>query len=261
MEASLSINSLELEAQKNFILAFLQMDAFRAEATELGEKLLKSQPPLTKISPSDIATRFLFMRIFTDCFAISTLAFRGYSLQAATLAASSFESAFTIMYIGANDEKATQWLKHPEPFKNPVSVYDRVQGVWQNDGYTGDDLVNITKMWYGIYDTLCSVKHITATIQTNFNFMISDNDLGFYYGADPSPRSLWLSGYALTHFFRLFLFSIKTIALCHSDIHSQQEFKLKYDEMDFKLSELVDSVNNYQKENDLKLWLGEKSTT
>ncbi|MEY4530121.1 MAG: hypothetical protein RLZZ156_842 [Deinococcota bacterium] len=252
-----TLTELENEAAKNFISAFPQMEIFRAEIAQLGEELLKSQSEKTntEIKSSDIATRFLFMRIFTDCFAISTLAFNGYSLQAATLTSSSFESAFTIMYIGANDDKAKQWLEHPNPFKNPVNLYDRVQGVWQNDGYIGDALKNITDMWYQIYDTLCSVKHITANVQTNFNFMISNETLGFHFGADPTPRSVWLSAYTLAHLFRFFLWSIKTIALCHSDISPQQAFWSKYEKMDYELSELHESVNKYQEVNDLKLWL------
>ena len=97
----LDISGLELQASREISKAFPELDNFRKKVTELGNLVLANQPSrqVDEIVKSDLVCRNLFFRLMTDIFAISRLAFNGYSLQAATLASSSFESAFMIMYV------------------------------------------------------------------------------------------------------------------------------------------------------------------
>lgn len=119
-EHELNIVELEKLSGVRITEAFPTLEATLGKVIELGSKVMLAQPGVygysDEIPNSNIACRKLFARLLTDLYAVSRLAFRGYSLQAASLVASSFETAFMIMYIGQDNTRGTSWTMNTDPY-------------------------------------------------------------------------------------------------------------------------------------------------
>ena len=189
----------------------------------------------------------------TDIFAISRLAFTGYSLQAATLASSSFESAFMIMYVGANNDKAKQWSENQNPFKSAIGVKSSVKKAMECKGFTGQDLEDETNKFYEAYKQMCSIKHVNVYIQGSFQHRVSGDTIRLEYGADTEPRSIRLSAWTLIQFFILFLGSSHTLVLSHIEQPKQDYILARILILLTQSQELVKNVNDYAINNKINL--------
>jgi hypothetical protein len=242
----LSIVELEKLSAQRFVEEFPQMDDLRRRVTEIGEIVLENQPSLREdeIERSDLVCRLLFYRLMI--FAVSRLAFNGYSLQAATLASSSFESSFMITYVGANNEKAERWFSNPSPFNASISVKNCIEEVFRCNGLIEPTLSSEVSRFYEIYQMLCSVKHFNRSIQTIFQHRFIDEEIRLESGPDAEPRSIWLSSWTLCQFFTFFLIAARTLASCHVSQPSQSDLLNRIAELMKEVNSLVAGVNAYQ---------------
>jgi hypothetical protein len=72
----------------------------------------------------------LLARLVTDLRAVSLLLRDGYAAPALSLIAGMFEMAYTVMYIGANEERADKWAKHDKPRSaSPWKLPDMIRAV------------------------------------------------------------------------------------------------------------------------------------
>src|SRR4051812_5244361 len=71
--------------------------------------------PHSQVSLARRVVTVLMVRLSNDLRGVALLAFRGYALQAAALAASMFEVAHCIAYIGADEQRAAEWINHDDP--------------------------------------------------------------------------------------------------------------------------------------------------
>src|SRR5881296_3036475 len=88
-----------------------------------------SELPYAQVPLSRKVTTVLMVRLSNDLRGVALLALRGYSLQAAALAASMFEVAHCIAYIGSDELRADAWVKHDDPtkpFRNVKSLTEDV---------------------------------------------------------------------------------------------------------------------------------------
>ncbi len=243
----LSIVELEAQASQEIVKAFPTLDDFRKKITQLGELILESQPPISndKIEESDLVCRNLFYRLMTDIFAISRLAFTGYSLQAATLASSSFESAFVIMYVGANNANAKKWSENPSLTHSPLKIKEYIREVMECEGLVEQKLIDETNKFYKIYQQMCGAKHANVHIQGHFQQRTIEDETRLEYGADSEPRSIWLSAWTLTNFFILFLLSSRAFTASHVIQPKQSELLTNINDLLTQSQQLTTDVNNY----------------
>ena len=115
-----SIDDAEREAS-NILMPILDDHIQTTEATSQLIATALDQAHTRSPSTSQRVTMVLLLRLAIDLRAASVLVKLGYAVQSATLVSSIYELAFTIAYIGSNDELASQWVEHADesrPFRN-----------------------------------------------------------------------------------------------------------------------------------------------
>src|SRR5262245_57780887 len=70
-------------------------------------------------SPAKQVTGRLMLRLSNDLRAASRLASLGYAVQAAALMAGLYETALTVVHVGADETRARVWLDHVDPLRVP----------------------------------------------------------------------------------------------------------------------------------------------
>jgi hypothetical protein len=104
----------------------------------------------------------LMARTLTDLRAACQLAVSGYTMQSWSVAASCFEAAHSIGYIGSDSARATRWVEHSDRHRAPWGAKDAVQNAiiflsLEADTKKRQELVDRE---YSLYETLCIAKHV-----------------------------------------------------------------------------------------------------
>lgn len=111
----------------------------------------------------------LLVRTLQDLRACVLLTLRGYTMQAWTAAASAFEAAHAMGFIGADATRAERWLNHTDQHRGPFSVKDGVIGTFKylDLGPTAAERQQLADNEYGIYEKLCMAKHVNPLAERN----------------------------------------------------------------------------------------------
>ncbi len=145
-----------------------------------------SMQPLckTKLTPSSRACLNLLIRCSSAVRAITILCERGYALEAFGSAASLYESAWTIAYIGNDDSFGRRWQWHDDPNKSFGGDLNAViKGGLKNLGRSYSK--HSVDAEYELYRKLCTGKHINPLIQS-YDAILEDEEMTLYI---PGPGS------------------------------------------------------------------------
>ena len=129
-------------------LAFLALEAI--EAVNLDASLYHAHTAL-------------MTRTLTDLRASCQLAVSGYTMQSWSVAASCFEAAHSIGFIGNDVTRAKRWIQHGDRDRAPWSAKDAVQNAiiflsLEPNAVKRQELVDRE---YALYETLCMAKHVS----------------------------------------------------------------------------------------------------
>lgn len=140
----------------------------------------------------------LLARDYDDLRSIYHLTLRGYGVSACAVAASVFEAAHSVGYIGQDDERAWHWLNQGKlGFKFP-SVARRIPGSLLNAGIPDNELKKMTKWAKAQYEFLCMVKHPSnRNIQLRKHGGPEEPRLGAKYGPDLTRVGVYICAAAL----------------------------------------------------------------
>lgn len=119
--------------------------------------------PFAETSLAERVCVALLYRLANDLRGVQELALRGYPLQAASMAASMFEGAYTLAYIGHDENLAQEWVDHDDPTRTFRPVKNLVRAVMQKEGVP--DIEAATRARYRDYQQLCLAKHINPLLQ------------------------------------------------------------------------------------------------
>jgi hypothetical protein len=139
----------------------------------------------------------LLIRLSNDLRSAALLAPRGYALQAATLTASMYETAFTIAAIGSDDHLADEWISHSDPTKPFRSVRELT-----HDGLAKLGVPNVdaqVAIGYRVYRQLCLVKHQNPLLQTEHGILFEGKRVVGMNGPDFSEPAVRVAWFALEH--------------------------------------------------------------
>lgn len=114
------------------------------------------------LSQSRKVVTALLVRLSNDLRSAVLLAVRGYALQAATLVASMYETAYTIAAVGSNDNLADDWINHDDPTKPFRQVQDLTSAGLVKLGVPNADAQ--AKIEYRTYRQLCLAKHVNPLL-------------------------------------------------------------------------------------------------
>ncbi len=162
--------------------------------------------PHAEVSTSRKVSTVLMMRLSNDLRGVALLGLRGYSLQAAALAASVFEVAHCVAYIGDDDSRADAWGSHADPTKPVRSVRSLTEDVAKVFG--ADDPSKTADAPYRVYRQLCLAKHSNPLLQKHHGHYVNDEAVVATNGPDASEESVRVTRFALEHATRFALLSL-----------------------------------------------------
>jgi hypothetical protein len=104
----------------------------------------------------------LLTRVLQDMRSTVLLARSGYTMQGWSVAASAFEAAHTMGYIGEDATRAEAWWKHTDLAKTFCAAKAGVQGSYKylEIGTKGKDRETAVEHEYSLYSRLCMAKHV-----------------------------------------------------------------------------------------------------
>lgn len=153
--------------------------------------------PNKKVPRARRVSTILLNRISNDLLWASRLATYGYSIQSLSLTASIYEVAFTVFYIGKNENLAEEWLNYNDP-KNPFRdartltehVASKIETL--NVKQKVDDI-------YKRYRQLCWAKHANPILQRQLGITRKNDYYIAFPGPDTSDKSIRYTWYSLLH--------------------------------------------------------------
>ena len=151
----------------------------------------------TKISQPRKVIIALMMRLANDLRCASLLAIRGYPAQAAGLVASMYEVAQTIVFIGANEERAERWNNHDHLKRPFMGAWDLTMEVMRDLGVP--DLEKHVARRYQIYTQLCMEKHANPISEKADAFQVTPDGIIFTQGPRSTPQAVRTGRFALEH--------------------------------------------------------------
>lgn len=197
--------------------------------------------PLADLPDSELVSRNLMARIVSDLYALATLAWRGYTVQTAALAASTFESCYLLCYIGANDDTAAQWLNHPNDTTAFIPVFNTIQGTLRHEALgevNSESLEQATRAEYRVYQLLCAMKHSNATFQLPLGVQWKGVGAEVHVGPQLTPQAQEATLWVMWNTLRLVLLSADTFARAHVPFTELRWFKLLLPELNRRMIEL-----------------------
>jgi hypothetical protein len=170
---------------------------------------MPESPSVVEMSTSHRVGAMLLCRLCNDLRSAAYLAVRGYALQAGTLVASTFETAYTIAYIGGDDGRADDWTKHAEP----TEPFLRLSGLLRD--VLRDEPADVGYRELQCYSQLCMVKHTNPLVQKSHGVHESETQIKIFVGSDSSESALRVARHALETGVRLTLIAVDCFARAH----------------------------------------------
>jgi len=188
----------EVEAESHTALTSELADS-RTFLNAVVELVGKSALSLRKedLTQQNSATRvavLLGIRLINDSRGVSLLARIGYGMQAAALASSIYEIAYTLAYIGADNALADQWFDHDKVLSTPFGDILKVtKGGLTKLGIPEQKAFDE----YQIYSQLCMAKHGNPLLQRQHGLKVTNETVSPQTGPDTSDASIRLCRFAL----------------------------------------------------------------
>lgn len=155
-------------------------------------KLELIRDPSTDSQPQRTAL-LIVARIFNECRAVILLTEKGYALEAFSILATMTELAYTIGFIGDDEERAKRWRMHRSNEKQFVTVYDAALATVRHAGLP-DDAANAA---YEHYNHICMAKHGNPKVFYSFGNTKDGEGMKVYHGPYASREVEHLSRIAV----------------------------------------------------------------
>ncbi len=158
----------------------------------------------------------LLARLANDLRCIALLSERGYSDQAAIMAASVLESAHTISYIRDDEPRAQAWNTHRRPRNTFRPIPELIKATAKF--IEVPDPKEFVRREQRVYAQLCWSKHVTSIV---LGFRPPEERVTrgtFYLGPDTSEFGVRVAWFALQHSGRLGLLAVDVFQNTHATV-------------------------------------------
>ncbi len=169
--------------------------------------------PVLQVPQSRKVTTALLVRIANDARSAAHLVLRGYSLQAFSIIASTYEAAYTIAAIGSDNNLAQQWIDHDDPTRPFMEVRKMTQKALVELQVQNPDTQ--TSVEYLNYRQLCMAKHSNPLLQKQHGYKLQGGEVVFMNGPDVSEGSVRVAWFALERAAQLASVAIASFAKNH----------------------------------------------
>ncbi len=213
----------------------LAVDAFNMLSEVLSHT---PRAPMKDLPPSLHVAVKLLLRLSNDLRCVEILAGRGYSVQAMVLAASMFEVAFAVAYIGSDDTLAQEWTKHDDPTRSFRDVYAMTrEGLAKLEV---DDLDLHARTEYKVYRQLCWAKHANPVLEKRVGIEVVGEVVVSMNGPSTAEDAVKAAWFALEHAVGLAVIAASSFLMKQlKEICSTDDYN--------RLVRLVDSIGTRRK--------------
>ncbi len=189
----------------------------------IGMALISNpQGPVLDLPLSLKVSTNLLIRIANDLRGTVILAERGYPLQALTLAASVYEAAMQVAYIGSDEKIAREWVDHDKPDAFFKKIEQLTTEVFRKLGIPDADAQ--AKRDYRVYQQFCMAKHLNPLLQKHYSFQKIGEWVVALNGPDWSDLSIKGAWFALDYSERFVYIALA--AFINSHVPSQRQVGL-----------------------------------
>lgn len=201
-----------MEGDNFTYLAPAEVEAAKALRPEIGHHLLAAMSVLDliekcfgsfghrNVKESSIWQRValsLLVKLGNDLRSLVLLSGVGLPTQAVGIAASSFETAFTLAYISGDDVRARQWVDHDDPTKMFVPIKKLVAAVVEKA--IPDDAEERVDHLYRHYRQLCMGKHGNPLFVKQHSIKLDGSDVVLALGPGTDQGDVRVLQFALEH--------------------------------------------------------------
>ncbi|MDN4618424.1 hypothetical protein QCD85_09970 [Paenibacillus sp. PsM32] len=200
---------------------------------------VEAHPPikLSQTSSSLKVVQTLLIKSTNDIRSLWILGAKGYSIQAATIASSLFESSIMINYIGDNDDLANEWIKHTNPAGLPKKLGAYTEEVFKK---LVTDYDSATREQLDVYGILCRAKHGNPTLLKVHYYKLEDDTIVADYGPENGEESIKLTCFSIENSISFMMIALESFINNHLSkfqidfsnlITKFEETRLYYDEL------------------------------
>ena len=212
-----AVYSLEPELREHGKMTQFAFDLIGTTLAKTPVILLRDVPQSRKVATS------LLVRLSNDLRATALLALRGYPIQAASIVASMYEVAFAVAVIGADKQKAQQWIDHAEPTRSFQNVKSMTSEGLKKLGVPDAD--NHANKRYEVYSQLCMARHANPLLQKQFGIQVHYDDVVAMNGPDTSEGAVRMAWFALDHAAFLSYVALASFITNHSPMVEQDNLR------------------------------------
>ncbi len=179
------------------ITEHLELNAFTINTISF---VLGSPSPISfqELKQSSKVVFMLLNRMSNDIRTAGLLSWHGYTMQAGAVIADCHESAFSILYVGADDALAQKWIDHQDPTRMPFGDVNSIT----RKGLENRKVPNVqeqTQKEYRCYRQLCWAKHANPILQKWHGLKVEGNQIGVFNGPDTSDEAIRMASWVLEH--------------------------------------------------------------
>jgi len=192
---------LEAELSKHAALTELIFNVIGMVLSRAPETPIRNVPQSRKVVTN------LFIRLSNDLRSASLLALRGYPVQAASLVASIYEVAYTMVAIGRDNKIAQQWIDYDDP----TQLFRKIKTLTR-DGLAKLGVLNRCQAdtEYCVYQQLCMAKHANPRFQRQHGYQLKNRNVVAVNGPDVSQAAIRAAWFALENSARLAFIALKS---------------------------------------------------
>jgi len=172
----------------------------------------------------------LLLRLANDLRCVQILSIRGYPLQAAILVASLYEVAFTIAFVGRDDDLAQAWLDHDDPTTPFRDAWTLTRAVIVELGIPEPDAQ--TRKFYRVYRQLCLAKHANPLLESRLGAELRGDVVMHSNGPDTSENAIRVAWFTLQNATGLALIALENFLRSHLNHCSAEDLSALVDALE-----------------------------
>jgi len=198
-KADISLQESEAEATRSLAKDLSPHVHLADRALDLAASTLDSLPPqrLATVPKSRRVASSLMARLMNDLRCVEIVVTRGYAIQGISLGGAIYETAFTIAYIGGDEEIAQEWIDHDNPVRPFRDARTLTKVGLANLGIPNPE--GQAKTEYRVYQQMCMAKHANPLLQMEHSIKVSNKTVEIFSGPETSEAAIRASWFALEH--------------------------------------------------------------
>ena len=180
----------------------------------------------------------LLIRIERDLRCATLASVQGYPGQAAALAATICEVAWTVAYVGDDEARANAWFQFNDPTRVFCSVRTMIDDVVPRRALPDENAVK--DKHYSTYRQLCMVKHANPLLENQFGVEVNERRARLIRGPVDDDTAFRVAWYSLANGSGLVVHACNSALNLHVPAEKAASLRKSEDELNQRLAQHVE---------------------